>query len=50
MNSQNTGDAKRYLGLEIQYQNNKAACGILKEDGLVLPKPWMIKEEEGANE
>jgi len=38
--------AERYLKLEIHYQNTKAACNILKEDGLLLPKPWMTKEEE----
>jgi len=40
--------AERYLILEIYYQNNKAACNILKEDGLALPKPWMTKEEEAS--
>ena len=44
MNNQNV--AERYLKLEIHYQNNKAACEILKDDGFVLPKPWMTKREE----
>lgn len=42
--------AERYLKLEIHYQNTKAACNILKEDGFPLPKPWMTKEEEATKQ